>query len=244
MIYVLVAISIVITQIPFLNKYLSLINTIVHEWGHASFALLTGGKVYKIKLNTDTSGFALTGTRGWIGRFFTVISGYPFSALFPCFMIYLILNNEYAACYWILAMMLAVTIILWLRDLFSLIWAGSVLLILSLLIKYDMDVKWLIFVVMSISLVNSIKSSCVVFTLSFKDYRNAGDASSLSQMTLIPSLVWGGLFLVSTIAIVGYSILIYAGMADDYYLKFIELIRAIKSDAVHLISWMAINYSS
>lgn len=227
MIYVLIVVSIVITQIPFLNKYLSLINTVVHEWGHASVALLTGGQVYKVKLNMDTSGFAQTGSKWWIGRFLTVISGYPFSTLFPCFMIFLILNDEYVTVYWTLAIMLAITIFLWLRDFFSLIWAGSVLLTLTLLIKYEMDVNWLIFLVMSISLINSIKSAWVVFVLSIKDYRNAGDATALSQLTWIPALVWGGLFFVSSITIVCYSILIYMGVVDNYYLKFIELIKTL-----------------
>jgi hypothetical protein len=181
LIYVLIIVSIVITQIPILNKYLSLINTIFHEWGHAFMALLTGGQVYRIKLNMDTNGFAQTGSKWWIGRFLTVISGYPFSALFPCFMIYLILKEEYVIVYWTLATMLAITIVLWLRDLFSLVWAGSVLLLLTVLIKYDMDVKWLIFLIMNIALINSIKSAWVVFVLSIKDYRNAGDATALSQ---------------------------------------------------------------
>lgn len=227
MIYVLIIVSVVVTQIPFLNKYLSLINTVVHEWGHAFAALLTGGQVYKIKLNMDTSGFAQTGSKWWIGRFLTVLSGYPFSTLFPCFMIFLILNDNYVTVYWTLAIMLAITIVLWLRDLFSLIWAGSVLLALTLLIKFDMDVKWLIFLVMSISLINSIKSAWVVFVLSIKDSRSAGDATALSQLTWIPALVWGGLFFVTSITIFCYSILTYMGAADNYYSKFIELIKAL-----------------
>lgn len=234
MIYVLIIVSIVITQIPILNKYLSLINTIFHEWGHAFMSLLTGGQVYRIKLNMDTSGFAQTGSKWWIGRFLTVISGYPFSALFPCFMIYLILKEEYVIVYWTLATILAITIVLWLRDLFSLVWAGSVLLLLTVLIKYDMDVKWLIFLVMNIALINSIKSAWVVFVLSIKDYRNAGDATALSQLTFVPVLVCGGLFFVSSITIVCYSILIYLGVTSDYYLKFIEFIITIKTFGIHL----------
>ncbi|WP_307555716.1 M50 family metallopeptidase [Paenibacillus sp. V4I5] len=230
----LIVVSIVITQIPILNKYLSLINTFFHEWGHAFMALLTGGQVYRIKLNMDTSGFAQTGSKWWIGRFLTVISGYPFSALFPCFMIFLILNNEYVTAYWTLAMMLAITIVLWLRDLFSLIWAGSVLLILALLIKYGMDVKWLIFIVMSIAIVNSIKSAWNVFVLSIQDYRKAGDATALSQMTLVPVGIWGGLFFVSSITIVCYSVLIYMGVVDNLYLKLLDLIKTIKTFAIHL----------
>jgi hypothetical protein len=72
----------------FAYRYLAILITLLHEFGHAFMAKVTFGKVYKIHLNSDTSGVTET-TGGW-RSLFILLSGYPspllFSGLFVWFL--------------------------------------------------------------------------------------------------------------------------------------------------------------
>lgn len=69
-------------------RFLAILITLLHEFGHAFIAKITFGKVYKIHLNRDTSGVTQT-TGGW-RSLFVLLSGYPapilFSGLFVWFL--------------------------------------------------------------------------------------------------------------------------------------------------------------
>jgi len=56
-----------------------LLATILHEFGHATAALLTGGSVHRVQINTDGSGVTYT-SGGW--EWLVVAGGYIGSALF------------------------------------------------------------------------------------------------------------------------------------------------------------------
>ena len=57
----------------FTYRYLAILITLLHEFGHAFMAKVTFGKVYKIHLNPDTSGVTET-TGGWRSLFIIRLS--------------------------------------------------------------------------------------------------------------------------------------------------------------------------
>ncbi|MEV5027894.1 M50 family metallopeptidase [Paenibacillus sp. LPE1-1-1.1] len=215
----------VITQIPVVHKYAKLLNTFVHEIGHALFSILSFGGVRRIKLNADTSGYAEVMSTWWGGRVITAFSGYPFASIFPSFMLYLLFRGYGRIVLWILTVMLCLSVLLWLRDILSLIWSAPLIAGFILAIKYDVSLDWPLYILMTVILVDSMSSSIIIAHLSFSDYRNAGDATDLFELTLIPPQVWGILFFLISTTIIAYTPLIMVGVVPDYYSIVIESVN-------------------
>lgn len=84
----LLALYVTLQYIPYGKTLLYPINLIVtflHEFGHAFFAIITGGSVHSIEINADGSGLAMTG--GGI-RGIVLMGGYIGSALFGNILLY------------------------------------------------------------------------------------------------------------------------------------------------------------
>lgn len=107
--------------------------------------------------------------------------------------------------------MFVVSIILWLRDLLSLAWSLPIIIIFILALRYSLNVDWLMYILMVIILIDSISSTFTVAKLSIRDHTNAGDASSLSKLTFIPSQIWGLIFIVCSLSITIYTFLVIIG---------------------------------
>jgi hypothetical protein len=233
MIIVLVIVSVLLAYVPLVSKYTSTINTFIHEIGHALMAIATFGQVYRIKLNYDTSGHAITGSRWWVGRILTTFAGYPFSVLFPSVMLYLIYHHESNAVLLILIILLSMAILLWIRDILSLLWCASILAIFIMLLKYNVNIESAMIVVMTISFSAAVRSAHTIIMLSFNQSENSGDAYSLSQSTLIPPQIWGLLFFLIAVIVPMYTILLLLRVVPDYYgfaIDFLEWVRQMKID--------------
>lgn len=226
-VYISALVIIVITRIPLLHKYVKILNTFIHEFGHALFSMITFGGVHRIKLNSDTSGYAITTSKWWIGRVITAFAGYPFSTLFSSFMLYLLYKHQAIAVLWTITIILVLSIILWLRDLLSLAWSLPITIIFILALRYSLNVDWLMYILMVIILIDSISSTFTVAKLSIRDHTNAGDASSLSKLTFIPSQVWGLIFIVCSLSITIYTFLAIIGFMPDFYGQFIDFLLRI-----------------
>lgn len=87
LIYMILAL--IISHLPIIGRYISMINTLIHENGHALAALLVNGKGYSIKLFHNTSGEAVTDRRGWFSSIVISYAGYTFSSVvvYICFML-------------------------------------------------------------------------------------------------------------------------------------------------------------
>lgn len=214
----------IITQIPFIHRYAKLLNTFIHEVvGHALFSILSFGGVRKVKLNADTSGYAIVSSTWWGGRIITTFAGYPAASLFPSFMIYLLHKGYTKPVIWILTVLLCLAVLLWLRDILSLAWGIPLICGFILAIKYNINLEWPLFILMTIILIDSVTSSIVVAKLSFLNPRAAGDATDLNDLTLIPAQVWGVIFLLISVVATGYTFLVLAGLAPDYYAGVVDV---------------------
>jgi len=187
----------IIDYLPFINLPFRWSETFFHEISHGLAAILTGGTIYKITLNFDGSGVATTG--GGV-RFLVSFSGYAGSALWG-FLIYSLASalSQSKAKFIVAAIMvmLAVTLLLWARDL------STISILLVLLVTYSIPLskklwsngswfnnKWFnphIFIqlVGVFVMLDAIRSPLYLL-----DGRNLGDGASLAQLTWLPEFFW------------------------------------------------------
>ena len=60
LVYLFIILALLLPRVPVVGKWFNVINTIVHETGHALMALLMEGKVHKIEIFQDSSGATTT----------------------------------------------------------------------------------------------------------------------------------------------------------------------------------------
>ena len=100
---IFVVVALILPRIPVVGKFFNIINTALHELGHALMALLTGGEVRKIELFNDTSGTTTTVSKNKFASVLVSLAGYPFAA-FSCSSIsfgrpFIILTKT-VTCHW------------------------------------------------------------------------------------------------------------------------------------------------
>ena len=189
--------AILLTKLPIAGKYFAIVNTLIHEVGHQLASIITFGKAHKIQLFANTEGLAFSSHRFWIGRFITALAGYVFSSFMAAIFFFLIYKGRYDLVIYILLAILAISMIFWIRNWYGFFWiltfsAGFVWLLWK---AEGPIIEYVVLFLVSILLVESITSAFGIMYLSFKVPAQAGDATSLAQLTyLIPTQIWGILF--------------------------------------------------
>jgi Peptidase M50B-like len=200
-------------HVPFLGNYIRVINTLLHESGHAFIALL-GGNVEKITLFTNAEGATYSSQETTIGRFFTSLAGYTFAS-FAAFISFLLIGKKKQSLLIdILLGFIFVNLIFWVRNPYGVFWLCSFAVgFLFLLIKGTQGFRdHLLLLIASILLVDSVQSAFEIFYLSVAHPQFAGDAANLAKLTLvIPTPIWGGLFLFQALWFC------YYGLKRGYY---------------------------
>lgn len=208
--YLLILLSIILTRIPYLGKFFRVINTMIHEFGHASMALILKGEVVKINLFSDTSGNTLTKVNGKFSTFLVSISGYPFSSIVAFFIFYLI-NNSFTIFAIIIFMGFAlISLILFVRNSYGIIWLLFFLIASGVILQYNsfrILYFWSVFNG-SLLLIDSIVSSFVLLKISIQNPSGAGDANNLKKITHLPSWFWAFIFVSINVYIAYITILI------------------------------------
>lgn len=199
---IFIIIAFILLKMPVIGKYIAVINTLIHEVGHALVAMFTFGKVEKIELFANTSGTAWSSSRFWIGRVLTSLAGYPFASATSYLFLYLIINQKYIYVLGILLIMLVFSFILWVRNLYGFFWIITFLVFMNGLIIYDnatLTYNILLFIT-TIIFMESISSAFDIFKLSFTQPTKAGDATSLwKSIIFAPSPIWGTFFFVQSL---------------------------------------------
>lgn len=178
--------AIVLRQIPFISIPFNWLETYFHEISHGIAALITGGSIISIKLYPNGSGLCTT-IGGW--SFLISFMGYAGATLWGA-LIYSIagVNQRLTLVFSsLLIALLGLSIILWIRDLLSLIIVGSLLVLFILPFKF----KKLHYLSTALKLtgimvlLNSIYSPTYLF-----DGRNLGDGATLANATGVPEVLW------------------------------------------------------
>jgi len=186
----------ILTRLPYIGKFFRVINTMIHECGHAFMALFMSGEVVKINLFSDTSGVAVTKVRGKIPRFLVSIAGYPFSSMMA-FVIFLLIKNEYYMLSLIILLSFAtISLIFFVRNFYGIFWLISFIAIGLAVVEFkSMQIiySWMVFLA-SLLLSDAFVSGLVLLKISIKNPAGAGDAANLKKETYIPAWFWAIVF--------------------------------------------------
>jgi hypothetical protein len=209
--YILLITALLLTRIPVLGKYFRSVNTLVHEAGHAFVTLLFSGEVIAVNLFADTSGTTVTKAKGKFSQALIALSGYPASVLTGWLCLYLLYKGYNLYILFILASIALIIMILSLRNIYGLFWAGTFVVLNLLLIYFDSKTLIHAFATFYsvIIFTDAIISSVVLFVLSIKQPKKAGDATNLYKVTKIPTAVWAILLLAFTLFISWLSVVNY-----------------------------------
>jgi hypothetical protein len=207
--YILLAIAILLSRIPVLGKYFRSINTLVHEAGHAFVTLLVSGEIIAVNLFADTSGSTVTKAKSKIAQSLISLAGYPFSTLSGCLFLFLLYKGYYLYILFILTSIALIIMILSLKNMYGLFWAGTFVVLNLLLIYFNNQTVIYIFAAFYALVIftDAIISSFILLVLAIKQPKKAGDATNLQKTTKIPAAVWAILLLAFTLFISWLSII-------------------------------------
>jgi hypothetical protein len=191
--FLFLGLAILLTHVPFIGNYVRVVNTLIHETGHALIALI-GGDVHTISLFMNTEGVTYTSHSSWFGGFFTGGAGYVASSFMAFLAFWLISRRKYKVLVGILIGLILLNVVFWVRNLYGIFWLlsfGAVFLLL--LFKGSAKlIQSCLLLIASILLVESISSAFTIQLLSFLQPHAAGDATGLAKSTVfIPAQVWG-----------------------------------------------------
>lgn len=199
--FLFIVMAFLLVQLPVVGDYVRVLNTVIHESGHAVIALF-GGHIERIALLSDSEGITYGPQSGKIEGIVCSMAGYIFSSYMGFVSFWLIRKKKYTLLIDILLGILFLNLILWVRNPFGLIWIVSFAFgFLLLLIKGKQTIiNHFLLLIASILLVDSIKSSFEIFEMSIIHPKFAGDAANLSMLTsFIPTQAWGVFFLVQAL---------------------------------------------
>ena len=209
--YILLITALLLTRIPVLGRYFRSVNTLVHEAGHVFVTLLLSGEVIAVNLFADTSGTTVTKAKGKFSQALIALAGYPISALTGLLCLYLLNKGYDLYILFILTSIALIITILSLRNIYGLFWAGTFVVLNLLLIYFNNKTLIHAFAVFYSVIIytDAIISSVVLFVLSIKQPKKAGDATNLHKVTKIPAAIWSILLLVFTLFISWLSVIHY-----------------------------------
>lgn len=199
--FLFVGLAFVLIQIPIIGDYFRIINTVIHESGHAFIALF-GGNVESISLFMNADGITHGTQSIWIIDFITCAAGYFISSLMAFVSFWLIKKKKHTIFIDLLLGIILINLLLWVRNPYGLFWLASFgLLFLALLIKGSQKViQNMVLVIACILLVESVSTAYDILIISLIQPHAAGDATNLSQLSaFIPAQAWGIFFFVQAL---------------------------------------------
>lgn len=196
LIYIYLAIAIVLTNLPLIGNYFALANTLIHEVCHLVFCILTNGKPNKISLQPDASGVAITESASWFARIIVSYAGYTGSSLAAVGLFYALSKGYYEFIFYFFMGLSVISLLFWVRNFYGVIWTISFISLFAFTIYKEIDflIVHLSIFLSCIVLVQSIFTAFIILKLSFKQRKNAGDATNLAKATFIPAIIWGAVF--------------------------------------------------
>lgn len=206
--FLFIFIAILLIQLPIAGDYVRVLNTVIHESGHAFIALF-GGHIEKIALLSDSEGITYGEKSSRFEEIVSSLAGYICSSLMGFFSFWLIRRKKYTLLIDILLAIIFLNLIFWVRNPFGLIWLVTfAFAFLLLLIKGKQTIiNHFLLLIASILLVDSIKSSIEIFEMSLIHPQFAGDAANLAKLTMfIPTELWGSFFLLQAILFPIFSV--------------------------------------
>ncbi len=192
---------------PFLFP-LRLITVLFHEAGHALAAIMVGGTVDSITINSNEGGLCTMSFNPTVLNEIVVSSaGYLGSALAGSLLLYLTLRRKSGkTVFWALCVSLLLVGVLWARSLFTLSVSIGTGIAFGLGAKY-ISHSWTQFIAFFISTYISLYALFDLKDDLWDSARRAGtDAAILAEHTHIPSIVWAILWTLIAIAMLALAV--------------------------------------
>ncbi|MBM7655047.1 M50 family metallopeptidase [Neobacillus cucumis] len=199
--FIFLVIAYLLIRVPIVGNYVRIINTLIHETGHAFIALL-GGKVETISLFMNSEGATISDQSTWIGSFFTSLAGYTFASFMAFLSFWLLREKRGIVLIDILLAFIFLNLIFWVRNPYGIFWLCSfAFAFLMLLIKGNQTVRdHLLLLIAAILLVDSVQSAYEILFISLIQPQSAGDAANLARLTgFLPAPFWGLFFFLQSI---------------------------------------------
>lgn len=190
--WLFLASAFIVHQIPLVSIPFKWLESYFHEISHGIAALVSGGSIVKIQLFANGAG--LCTTQGG-SRFLISFMGYAGATLWGALIYTLAKSHQRVALVSsaILLAMISLTILLWARDLLTVIILLMLIVLFALPFKLRKQqyLQSLLQFSGVIVLLNSFYSPFHLLS-----GRAMGDSHSLSDLTFIPSIVWVAIWVV------------------------------------------------
>lgn len=189
--YVSLLLAFLLLRIPRLNSYLRTVNTLLHESGHAFVAVLMSGEAMEIKLNSDTSGSALTRTTSKAKAFWVSFAGYPIAALGSMLLMALAYHKDYRLGFLILISISIINLVIFVRNSYGIFWLITFSLVLfSINTFLTPPIALVLFrFIALIAFIETITSTFTIILLGLTKRKKAGDITSMEKLSGIPASV-------------------------------------------------------
>lgn len=176
----------IILQLPFISIPFKWLESYFHEISHGLTALVTGGNIVRIQLFPNGAG--LCTTRGG-SSFLISLMGYGGAILWGCLFFSLASIHRKVAQFFslLLIILLAGSIVLWVRDLLTLFIVLVLLALVLAQLKYSSQkhLQTLLKMTGLLVLANSLMSPLYLL-----DGQARGDGAALADITYIPEIIW------------------------------------------------------
>lgn len=187
--------AIIVLQLPVVSIPFKWLESYFHEISHGLTALLTGGSIVKIQLFPNGAG--LCTTRGG-SAFFISLMGYGGAILWGSLIFSLASMHRKVAHVFsiLLAGLLVCSMLLWVRDLLTLIIVLVLLAMVLAQLRFSSQkyLQKLLQVTGLLVLINSLLSPLYLL-----DGQALGDGASLAALTFIPEIVWVALWFLTAL---------------------------------------------
>lgn len=193
----LVGAAILTRLIPF-SSWFRILDTMIHELGHALMTLLMSGRVLSIELNPDHSGvtYSMLSSGGW-SPVVVSLAGYISASVFAILMFLGYARKRQGEGLMTITALAVIMIIFFVHKGYGLWWL--IIFIIVNLIFYMLGPKIRNFYYLLLAflvLEESVMGPLTLAIRALSQPSQAGDASNLANMTVVPAIIWALLFFV------------------------------------------------
>ncbi|MBO4582091.1 MAG: M50 family metallopeptidase [Bacteroidales bacterium] len=205
--YLKMLVCLCIMYIPFIGKYIRLLDTIFHEGGHVLCALLLRCRINKVNLFSNLAGDTrIVSSKG--KTFLIALAGYPASAA-AAFVAFAAVSRNFSQ-YFIIALcvILLLFLIFYIRNGFGIFWTITFIALNAYMLYKNIPslTDYACQIYAFIIFIESIIAVCQLLVLAWRCPQQAGDATVLAGITHIPAFVHALVFMIINFIINIYTI--------------------------------------
>ncbi|WP_334073146.1 M50 family metallopeptidase [Paenibacillus sp. A14] len=195
--------------IPF-SDWFRMLDTMVHELGHAVATLLVSGRVLRIELNPDHSGVTYSMLASGWSQIAVSLAGYVSASLFAVGLFYGYAKQKQALGLAVVSALALAMIVFFVRSGYGLGWLIVFILINAVVYFIGGKIRNFYYLLLAfLCLEESVMGPVTLLQRSIIDPRQAGDAANLAGLTLVPALVWSMIFIVVSLWCALFALQLY-----------------------------------